>query len=272
MKSYKHNPNLFLSSSSPYRLFLSFPLSASNLKRQRFTPLSFFIFFIFLCFSSATSMADSDSDSGPVVPTTRLVTFLQRVQLTALRSYPKNQTPDPKSYVDLSLKLPHDLSSVESAFQDLTNESRDLSVPVEKLERFVDEYFDGAGEDLVHHEPEDFVSDPSDFLLNVENKQVRDWAREVHCLWRKLSCKVSGSVRVSPDRHTLLPLPEPVIIPGSRFREVYYWDSYWVIKLSVFPLLFLIFSYITCRLRNNEVTCHCLVTCAFWHVQRTYDE
>lgn len=162
-------------------------------------------------------MAVSDSDSGPVVHTTPLVTFLQRLQLTAIRSCPKK--PDPKVYIDLSLKLPHDLSTVESVFDDLTAGSRDMSVPVEKLKKFVNEYFDPAGKDLVHHEPEDFVSDPTEFLLNVENKQVRVWAREVHCLWKTLSGRVSDAVIESPDRHTLLPLPEPVIIPGSRFRE-----------------------------------------------------
>lgn len=172
------------------------------------------------------------SASGPVVQTTPLVTFLQRVQLTAHRSYPKEKTPDPKFYIDLSLKPPHQLSTVESAFKDLTSGSRDLTVPVNKLEKFVEEYFDD-GKDLVPHEPEDFVSDPIEFLPNVENDQVREWAREVHVLWRTLCCRVSDSVRESPDRHTLLPLPEPVIIPGSRFKEVYYWDSYWVIK-SVF--------------------------------------
>ncbi|XP_013671498.2 trehalase [Brassica napus] len=229
MNSHKHNtsPISTLSFSSHYKYSLF--ATSLDLKRQRFTsPL--LLIFLFLCLSFATSMAvsDSDSDSGPVVQTTPLVTFLQRVQLTALRSYSKK--PDPKFYIDLSLKLPHDLSTAESAFDDLTTGSRDLSVPVEKLEKFVHEYFDDAGKDLVHHEPEDFVSDPTEFLLNVENDQVREWAREVHCLWRTLSCRVSDSVIESPDRHTLLPLPEPVIIPGSRFREVYYWDSYWVIK------------------------------------------
>ncbi|KAG7546383.1 Six-hairpin glycosidase superfamily [Arabidopsis suecica] len=239
MKSHKHNnPNLLISththklflSSSPFNFLISLP-SFIYLKLQRFTPL--FFFFFFLCFSLTTSMvaSDTDTDSGPVVPTTALVTFLQRVQLTALRSYPKKQIPDPKSYIDLSLKRPYNLSTIESAFNDLTSESRhDQSVPVEKLEKFVKEYFDGAGEDLLHHEPVDFFSNPSGFLSNVENEQVREWAREVHGLWRNLSCRVSDSVRESPDRHTLLPLPEPVIIPGSRFREVYYWDSYWVIK------------------------------------------
>lgn len=238
MKSYKlNNPNLLISththnklflSSSPFNLLFSFP-SFIYLKQQRSL---FFFFFFFLCFSFTTSMLDSDTDtdSGPVVATTKLVTFLQRVQHTALRSYPKKQTPDPKSYIDLSLKRPYSLSTIESAFDDLTSESHDQPVPVETLEKFVKEYFDGAGEDLLHHEPVDFVSDPSGFLSNVENEEVREWAREVHGLWRNLSCRVSDSVRESADRHTLLPLPEPVIIPGSRFREVYYWDSYWVIK------------------------------------------
>ncbi|KAJ0263386.1 Trehalase [Hirschfeldia incana] len=169
------------------------------------------------------------SDSGPMVQTTPLVTFLQRVQLEAQRSYPTEETPDPKVYIDLSLKHPHHLSTVESVFNDLTSGSRDLPVPVKKLEKFIGEYFDD-GKDLVPHEPEDFVSHPLEFLLNVENDQVREWAREVYCLWKTLCYRVSDSVRESPDRHTLLPLPEPVIIPGSRFKEVYYWDSYWVIK------------------------------------------
>lgn len=33
-----------------------------------------------------------------------------------------------------------------------------------------------------------------------------------------------------PELHTLLWVPHPFVVPGARFREVYYWDSYWVIK------------------------------------------
>ncbi|GAA1819291.1 alpha,alpha-trehalase TreF [Agromyces neolithicus] len=29
-----------------------------------------------------------------------------------------------------------------------------------------------------------------------------------------------------PPRSSLLPLPEPYVVPGGRFRELYYWDSY----------------------------------------------
>ena len=27
----------------------------------------------------------------------------------------------------------------------------------------------------------------------------------------------------------MLPMPHGVIVPGGRFREAYYWDSYWVV-------------------------------------------
>lgn len=30
----------------------------------------------------------------------------------------------------------------------------------------------------------------------------------------------------TPEYSSLLPLPEPYVVPGGRFREIYYWDSY----------------------------------------------
>ena len=33
-----------------------------------------------------------------------------------------------------------------------------------------------------------------------------------------------------PERHSLLALPAWGVVPGARFREVYYWDSLWVVR------------------------------------------
>lgn len=44
----------------------------------------------------------------------------------------------------------------------------------------------------------------------------------VHGLWPVLI----QSDRTVPAFSTLLPLPFPYVVPGGRFREVYYWDSY----------------------------------------------
>lgn len=46
----------------------------------------------------------------------------------------------------------------------------------------------------------------------------------VEATWEKL-------VKITPQstRSSLIPLPNPVLIPGARFQEAYYWDSYFAI-------------------------------------------
>ncbi|KAF2298033.1 hypothetical protein GH714_007316 [Hevea brasiliensis] len=165
-------------------------------------------------------------DIDPVVPTTPLLTFLERVQETALSTFGERHL-DPKLYVDLSLKF--SLSTTEKAFHGLPR-SENGTVSIKDLEGFLAMYFQGAGEDVLYFDPPDFLPEPDGFLDKVKNPEVRAWALEVHSLWKNLSRRVSDEVRKQPELHTLLPLPAPVIVPGSRFREVYYWDSYWVIR------------------------------------------
>ncbi|KAL3499182.1 hypothetical protein ACH5RR_038275 [Cinchona calisaya] len=189
-----------------------------------------FAFLISFMMASFTNAFNSSSciptDSGPVVKTTPLVSFLQSVQQTALKTF-GNKDFDPKVYVDMSLK--HSLSTTSEAFSRLSR-NENGSVSVSDLNGFMEEYLDGAGEDLVCAEPVDFVAEPEEFLPKVKNPQMRAWALEVHSLSKNLSRKVSDRVLEKPELHSLLPLPNPVIIPGSRFREVYYWDSYWIIR------------------------------------------
>ncbi|GJW34559.1 probable trehalase [Tanacetum coccineum] len=85
-------------------------------------------------------------------------------------------------------------------------------------------------DDLEHVVHVDYVVEPHGFLPKVVHKGVRDWGLEVHSLWKNLSRKVSKCVLKHPELHTLLPLKYPVIIHRSRFQEIYYWDSYWVIR------------------------------------------
>lgn len=80
------------------------------------------------------------------------------------------------------------------------------------------------------HTPGDHVANPDGFLPGVQNAAARAWGLEVHSLWPSLTRLVSPEVERQPDRHTLLPLLHPFVVPGERFREVYYWDSYWVIR------------------------------------------
>ncbi len=49
-----------------------------------------------------------------------------------------------------------------------------------------------------------------------------DIARHIDTLWDPLT-RSSAS---APAFSSLLPVPEPYVVPGGRFRELYYWDSY----------------------------------------------
>lgn len=95
------------------------------------------------------------------------------------------------------------------------------------------EYFNVAGSDLIPSTPKDFNPSPLNFLPRVRNLNARIWALQIHGLWLELIRKVSPSVAEEPNLHTLVPLSHPVVIPGARFREAYYWDSYWVIKYVI---------------------------------------
>lgn len=40
----------------------------------------------------------------------------------------------------------------------------------------------------------------------------------------------NASVVEDPEKHSLLTLPYPAVVAGDRFREVYYWDSYFIVR------------------------------------------
>jgi alpha,alpha-trehalase len=49
-----------------------------------------------------------------------------------------------------------------------------------------------------------------------------DITHHIDSLWNQLT----RSTTTAPRYSSLLPLPEPYVVPGGRFREMYYWDSY----------------------------------------------
>uniref|UniRef100_A0A803LWN7 Trehalase n=1 Tax=Chenopodium quinoa TaxID=63459 RepID=A0A803LWN7_CHEQI len=188
------------------------------------------IFSLFLLILSIMSHPQTKKctvlDSGPVTSTIPLISFLEQVQETALNTFGPNNF-DPKLYIDFSLKS--NLSVTQQAFAKLPR-TQNGAVSSDVLRKFIQDYFNGAGDDLIYVKPADFVAEPNGFLPKVKNPEVRAWALQVHALWKNLSREASPDVKKHPELHTLLPIPEPCVIPGSRFREVYYWDSYWVIR------------------------------------------
>jgi alpha,alpha-trehalase len=79
---------------------------------------------------------------------------------------------------------------------------------------------DSAGFDL-----EEFVvgnfAPPQDFAIQFQTDTSLDVRQHIERLWPVLTRQPD-----SVQRGSLIPLPRPYIVPGGRFREVYYWDSY----------------------------------------------
>ncbi len=105
---------------------------------------------------------------------------------------------DSKTFVDL---IP--LFSPEKILNDFSQEKNDRDF---NLEKFVWRNFKAQS-----IADSDFVSDTSIPLSD-----------HISVLWKHLTREKDKAIEGS----SLIPLPHPYIVPGGRFKEIYYWDSY----------------------------------------------
>lgn len=105
------------------------------------------------------------------------------------------------------------------------------------LQKFVDSHFEEPGHELIEVFPEDWAPFPQSFQ-KIEDVYLRRWALHLHRIWRDLCRQVKDDVRTHQDRYSLLYVPHPFIIPGGRFREFYYWDTFWIVKGLLFSEMY----------------------------------
>jgi alpha,alpha-trehalase len=106
--------------------------------------------------------------------------------------------PDSKEFADATAKLPPpDILA-------LYHEQKPLSP--EALQRFVAAHFDLPAVPAATP----VVSEPAPIRQHIDD------------LWARLTRDTPTAAPFS----SLLPLPRPYVVPGGRFRELYYWDSY----------------------------------------------
>lgn len=94
---------------------------------------------------------------------------------------------------------------------------------------FVKENFDEAGLEFEDWDPVDWKPNPG-FLDRITDPKLKDWASELNDIWKILGRKMKNDVRAHPELYSIIWVPNPVIVPGGRFREFYYWDSYWIFQ------------------------------------------
>ncbi len=106
--------------------------------------------------------------------------------------------PDSKTFADARpLRSPAEIVARYAASRDSAGFS---------LQAFVNRHFE-----LPHPVGEGFQADTS-----------RAMEEHIRALWPVLT----RAADTTGARSSLIPLPNPYVVPGGRFREVYYWDSY----------------------------------------------
>ncbi|KAH8114772.1 trehalase [Phellopilus nigrolimitatus] len=153
--------------------------------------------------------------------------LLQTVNIASLYS-------DPKTFVD----KPTNFSSaaVLSTFNSLVSSAGNSTTNIteQQIVDFVDTNFRGEGLELEAQALSDFIESPS-FLENVADSMVKAWAQTVSGFWTQLIRGTNDSTLCGEGTNggscesTLIPLNHTFVVPGGRFREQYYWDSYWII-------------------------------------------
>ncbi|XP_030381998.1 trehalase isoform X2 [Scaptodrosophila lebanonensis] len=133
---------------------------------------------------------------------------------------------DSKTFVDMKLKKAPEKTIEEF---DAFMESKNNTPSDDDVLQFVNDHFDEKGTELEVWTPTDWKENPS-FLDNVHDPDLKQWGADLNAIWKDLGRKMKEDVSKNPDYYSIIPVPNPVIIPGGRFIEFYYWDSYWIIR------------------------------------------
>ncbi len=152
-----------------------------------------FVVILFGAFSATSAPARTSTCASEVPPSEHLGELFERVQL-------KGVFQDSKTFADLvSDEAPSTIVADYQARKD---------VPGFDLAAFVDRHFSIPVEGPTVHpslpgeSPETYIARLWDILTHQSSEMQ--------------------------SRSSLLPLPFPYVVPGGRFRELYYWDSYFI--------------------------------------------
>lgn len=109
--------------------------------------------------------------------------------------------PDSKTFIDCTAK--HSVAEILEEYHKRTIGGK---LPKEALKGFVLQYFELP------------ISPSTDFKTDTSRPPIE----HIEALWGVLT-RQADEVK---EGSSLIPLPKPYIIPGGRFGEIYYWDSY----------------------------------------------
>ncbi|XP_015513506.1 trehalase isoform X1 [Neodiprion lecontei] len=133
---------------------------------------------------------------------------------------------DSKTFVDMKMRNPQNKTLL--LFEEFMNSTGHAPTKTE-IEVFVNNTFEAAGSEFEDWDPSDWTEHPK-FLDNILDPNLNKFASSLNEIWKLLGRKMKDEVKENEDLYSIIYVPNPVIVPGGRFREFYYWDSYWIVR------------------------------------------
>ncbi|KAI8984171.1 trehalase [Mycotypha africana] len=141
--------------------------------------------------------------------------ILKAVQMAGLFS-------DSKTFVDMPTKKPE--VEVLKAFEKINGANASRA----DIKQFLEDNFMPAGTEVT---PLHNINIPKlDWIDDISNPDYRGWAEHLNEAWGNLTVTFDYSNLCHGCVTSALPVNRPFVVPGGRFREFYYWDSFFVIK------------------------------------------
>ena len=131
---------------------------------------------------------------------------------------------DSKTFVDMKLKQSPDITL--KLFDEFMAKGQPTK---DQIQEWVESNFDERGSEFESWIPDDFTKNP-EILNRINDKQLRGFAEDLNGVWLDLGRKMKKDVADNPELYSIIYVENPVIVPGGRFLEFYYWDSYWIIR------------------------------------------
>ncbi|CAG7834101.1 unnamed protein product [Allacma fusca] len=133
---------------------------------------------------------------------------------------------DSKTFVDKPLK--YEPNIVKTNY-DFMIKQHGLQPPVEEIKKFIEHNFRPEGYEFVEWTPQDWVPNPK-FIDTINDTALRTFASELNSIWKNLGRSIRQDVKTRPEMYSMIYVDNPVVVPGGRFREFYYWDQFWIVK------------------------------------------
>ncbi|KAK2594130.1 hypothetical protein QQS21_008129 [Conoideocrella luteorostrata] len=131
---------------------------------------------------------------------------------------------DSKTFVDMPAIKP--LKEIQEAFDKLEKPLRNNTA----LQGFLTTYFADAGQELQEVPKGNLTTDPQ-FLKALNDTVIKEFVVKVIEIWPDLTRSYSGSnSNCTGCPNSFIPINRTFVVAGGRFREPYYWDSYWILE------------------------------------------